>query len=106
MSCENLDGQCAKSWCNCDQVRARKASSALPLSKLQGGGERSRLATCSLPVCLVEDVATLMHDCAPQVSQWQAQWLVYLSAKLRAHAARATERQPEENTVHEPRPTE
>ncbi len=23
--CENLDGQCAKSWCNCDDVRKRMA---------------------------------------------------------------------------------
>lgn len=25
--CENLDGQCALSWCNCDEVRARQAHS-------------------------------------------------------------------------------
>lgn len=25
--CENLDGQCAKSWCNCDDVRRRAKSS-------------------------------------------------------------------------------
>ena len=25
--CENLDGQCAKSWCNCDEVRRRAKSS-------------------------------------------------------------------------------
>lgn len=24
MTCENLDGQCGKSWCNCAEVRARR----------------------------------------------------------------------------------
>lgn len=22
--CESLDGQCGKSWCNCDEIRARR----------------------------------------------------------------------------------
>lgn len=28
MQCENLDGQCGASWCNCDEVRKAKAGSA------------------------------------------------------------------------------
>ena len=34
--CENLDGQCAKSWCNCDEVRKRRAqgSFAAPAGSL------------------------------------------------------------------------
>ena len=80
------------------------AGSALPPPEPQGQRERSRPATCSLPVALVEDVATLMTDCAPQVTQWQAQWLVALAAELRAHAAAASKRQPAENAKDEPRP--
>lgn len=28
--CENLDGQCGASWCNCDEVRKRTGSFAAP----------------------------------------------------------------------------
>lgn len=80
-----------------ETATAPTAASAPPPPEPQGHCERSRLATCSLPVSLVEDVATLMNDCAPQVTQWQAQWLVSLAAELRAHAACATKRQPAEN---------
>lgn len=38
MNCENLDGQCAKSWCNCEQVRARHArAQKAPLAPLAPG---------------------------------------------------------------------
>lgn len=35
--CENLDGQCAKSWCNCDEVRAREAEGSFAPATLLAG---------------------------------------------------------------------
>lgn len=100
---QNMKMEITKEWCDKsakiegDAAVGAGLPSALGLPKLAAQSGALARATCSLPVSLVEDVATLMQDCAPQVTQWQAQWLVSLSAKLRAHAARATERQPEEN---------
>lgn len=37
--CENLDGQCANSWCNCDEVRARQAQGELSPKRLLDGVE-------------------------------------------------------------------
>lgn len=31
--CENLDGQCGKSWCNCDEIRKRQSSITLALNQ-------------------------------------------------------------------------
>jgi hypothetical protein len=36
--CEGLDGQCAESWCNCDEVR--KMAGSLPASTLLAGVEQ------------------------------------------------------------------
>ena len=94
---ESFGAMARKTFKKVEAIFEAEAASALPPPEPRGSCERSRLATCSLPVSLVEDVATLMADCAPQVTQWQAQWLVALAAELRAHAAAASKRQPAEN---------
>lgn len=86
--------------------RCLKRSSALPPPESQGPSERSRLATCSLPVLLVNGAASQLEDAARignQVGAYlYAESFADLAKQLRAHAASATERQPEENASHEP----
>jgi hypothetical protein len=81
--------------------------SAPPPPEPQGACERSRLATCSLPVWLVEKMIRRLQQ-AIRIAQssgcyTSADVFTALVCELRAHADRATERQPAENTKDEPR---
>lgn len=48
--CENLDGQCAKSWCNCDEVRARREAHSSPSAGSAHWCERCRATSEHLAV--------------------------------------------------------
>lgn len=86
-------------------ARAR-CPSALPLIEPQGHCQRSRLATCSLPVSIVAAAALSLRVLARSAADARdGEMAMRLADALsgRAEAVCANERQPEENVRDEPR---
>lgn len=89
------------------ELRKAASASALPPSEPHGACERSRLATCSLPVSLVAAAALSLRVLARSAADARdGEMAMRLSDALSgcAEMARRTERQPEENAPGEPQP--